>query len=147
MVEPVAPACVALDLELQLREENSAFYLAAMNIADEPCSLTGYPAVQVLSESGSVIGEAPMPTDAPPPVELSPGDAAYALIELVRGDVACDSADTGGISVTLPGSTATTVLGEELVTFCPGGDEVRAGSFRAEPLEGHDVQPQAPEGY
>jgi len=146
-VEPVGPACVALDLELQLREESSAFDLVATNTADEPCSLTGYPRVQVLSQDGSVIAEAAVKTDLPPPVDLGPGDAAYALIEFVRGEVLCDSSDTGGISITLPGSTATTVLGEGIILFCPGGDEVRAGSFRSEPLEGHELQPQPDQGY
>lgn len=142
-VTPASAPCQSLTLTLEQRTHGDldSYDLVATNRSDATCSLTGNPTVEVLAVDGSVLAAAPEPSDAATPVELAPGDAAYALIEFERGEVLCDSSDTGGLRVTMPGETESTVLDEEPVLFCSGDDQVRAGAFRAEPLEGHELRP------
>lgn len=145
--ETLSPGCDDVSLQLQQRKSDDfdVYDIVATNDGDTSCTLSGYPAVEVLSTSGEVIGAAPEVdvTTTVEAVTLAPGGVAYALVELDRGEAECESADTGGLQVTLPGSTEPVVLDDVRVLFCPAGDEVRAGSFRSEPLEDQELQPDS----
>lgn len=142
--------CPEISLTLEQRKEGGleAYDLIAVNDGDAACTLSGYPVVEVLAPGGEeVMAVSPTPMDTVEAVALEPGDEAYTVIEFERGDVACDSADTGGLRITLPGSTESVTIEEPPVTFCSGGDEVRVGSFASQRLEGEPIKPDSDPDY
>jgi hypothetical protein len=145
--QTLSPGCDDISLQLQQRKSNDldAYDIVATNDGDATCTLSGYPAVEVLGTDGEVVGAAPEVdvTTTIESVTLEPGGVAYALVELERGEAECESADTAGLRVTLPGSTEPVVLDDVRVLFCPAGDDVRAGAFRSEPLEDHELRPDS----
>ncbi|HWR84510.1 MAG TPA: DUF4232 domain-containing protein [Rhodoglobus sp.] len=139
-VDDADPACADLSTALEPRRDDDAVDLAVTNDGDTPCTLSGAPAVEVLSTEGEAIGVAPQPAEGADAVALAPGDVAYAVIEFDRGEADCDSSDTGGLRVTLPGTDEPIDLESVGIAFCAAGDEVLVGSFHSEPLPSQELQ-------
>jgi hypothetical protein len=148
---PEAEPCTSrqLDFTLQARTLDGADGMRAYDItvtngSDANCTVQGYPLVEVLSVDGSVIAQAPVPHAIPDVLVVSPGASVYVLVELVAGTVDCDSANTGGLRLTLPVVDDAIVIDDGSVLFCAasdGGDSLRASAFSAEPLEGPETKP------
>jgi hypothetical protein len=148
---PDAEPCTSQQLDITLHQRDldvaggmRTYDITATNASDSDCTVQGYPLVEVLGVDGSVIAQAPVPHAIPDVLVVSPGDSAYVLVELVSGTTDCESADTGGLRMTLPVVDEAIVIDDSAVLFCAasdGGDTVRASAFSAEPLEGPETKP------
>jgi hypothetical protein len=139
-VDQPASGCVNHSMSAEPRRDADAFDLAVTNDGEIDCVLDGAPAVEVLSVAGEAVSVSPEPTGSADALTLSPGEVAYAVVEIDRGEADCDAGDTGGLRVTLPGTDLPVEVDAPSLLFCPAGDRVLVGSFHPEPLPSQELQ-------